>query len=55
MLYVSGLEFYKTSTGKDLSQDLEKTFSGNMKRNVISLLILQVIFLKKLVQIFFHH
>ena len=31
-------KLYKTSTGKDLVQDLEKNFSGNMKRNVISLL-----------------
>ena len=31
-------KLYKTSTGKDLVQDLEKNFSGIMKRNVISLL-----------------
>ena len=29
---------YKSTTGRDLSQDFEKNFSGNLKRNVISLL-----------------
>ena len=29
---------YKNNTGKELSEDLEKKFSGNLKRNVLSLL-----------------
>ena len=29
---------YKNNTGKELSQDLEKKFSGNLKRNILTLL-----------------
>ena len=29
---------YKNSTGKELSQDLEKKFSGNLRRNILTLL-----------------